>query len=98
MALANDIYDKLSKKEKLSILKTIDTIVDMNTPIEISKELADELLEKLLSLGVFEKSNILFIESDKSVFQRFNPLNILKNIRSILSRKSLKKLRVKSGF
>ncbi|TSE07882.1 hypothetical protein [Aquimarina algiphila] len=78
MAFANDIYDKLSKKEKLSILKTIDTIVDMNTPIEISKQLADELLEKLLSLGVFEGSNILYIESDKNVFQRFNPLNILK--------------------
>lgn len=95
MPNANEVYEKLSKKEKLSILKTIDTIVDMNTPLEVSKKLADQLLKKLLSLGIFESSNVLYIKSEKSAFQRIISLSIFKSIRSI---RNLKKAKAKSGF
>lgn len=95
MPNANDVYENLSKKEKSSILKTIDTIVDMNTPLEISKKLADQLLKKLLSLGIFEASNVLYIKTKKNAFQRIISLSIFKRIKSM---RSLKKLKVKSGF
>ncbi|TPN87095.1 hypothetical protein [Aquimarina algicola] len=94
MPNANEVYEKLSKIEKSSILKTIDTIVDMKTPLEISKRLADQLHKKFLSLGIFKASNVLFIEAEKSVFQKIISLRFYRNIRSMRSNK----LKVKSGF
>ncbi|WP_027395161.1 hypothetical protein [Aquimarina latercula] len=95
MSNANEVYEKLSKIEKSPILKTIDTIVDMKTPLEISKRLADQLHKELLSLGIFKASNVLFIEAEKSAFQKIISLSFYRNIRSM---RSFNKLKVKSGF
>lgn len=86
MLPVNYNYEKLSRKEKKAILRTLDTIVDMNTPVEISKKLADRLLKELLLLGVFDRSNILHIESKKNLFQsliqmrKFTTIKINKSI------------------
>ncbi|KAA1244503.1 hypothetical protein [Aquimarina sp. RZ0] len=66
------IYNKLSKKEKKEINRKIDLMMDMNTSVEQSKEIEDQLFETLFSIETRKGSNVLYIESDEkeSYFKR----------------------------